>query len=155
MRMRIRYWRLAISEVLKAKYPVNKVNHWEIKCMMGEYQHFGVFWYKYGTPFDKEPIPGICLYYNEIPHTTVEEIVQLLYENFGGNIQYRQTRVFLRGSKEFAAADQVGMLANQLSLKFNSPAEISIEFERITEEEKLRECLSLPAAKALPIVGPD
>ena len=40
------------------------------------------------------------------------------------------------GSMEFAAADQVGMLANQLSLKFNSPVEISIEFERITEEEK-------------------
>ena len=56
---------------------------------------------------------------------------------------------------EFAAADQVGMLANQLSLKFNSPAEISIEFERITEEEKLQESLSLPASKALPIVGPD
>ena len=53
------------------------------------------------------------------------------------------------------AADQVGMLANQLSLKFNSPAEISIEFERITEEEKLQESLSLPASKALPIVGPD
>lgn len=153
--MRIRYWRLGISEVLKAKYPVDKVNHWEIKCMLGEYQHFGVFWYKYGTPFDKEPIRGICIYYNEIPHTTVEEIVQLLHENFGGNIQYRQTRVFLRGSEEFAAADQVGMLANQLSLKFNSPAEISIEFERITEEEKMQESLSLPASKELPIVGPD
>ena len=151
--MRIRYWRLGISEVLKAKYPVNKVNHWEIKCMLGEYQHFGVYC-KYGTPFDKEPIPGICLYYNEIPHTTVEEIVRLLHEKFGGNIQYRQTRVFLRGSMEFRT-DQVGMLANQLSLKFNSPAEISIEFERITEEEKLQESLSLPDSKALPIVGPD
>ena len=135
MRMRIRYWRLAISEVLKAKYPVNKVNHWEIKCMMGDTNTLGYSGTSTGTPFDKEPIPGICLYYNEIPHTTVEEIVQLLYENFGGNIKYRQSRVFLRGSKEFGGADQVGMLANQLSLKFNSPAEISIEFERITEEE--------------------
>src|SRR2546428_5000191 len=36
-------------------YPPDKANHWEIKCMQGEYQHFGVFWYRYGTPFDKEP----------------------------------------------------------------------------------------------------
>ena len=153
--MRIRYWRLGISEVLKARYPVDKVNHWEIKCMLGEYQHFGVFWYKYGTPFDKELIPGICFYYNEIPDTTVQEIVQLLHDKFGGDILYRQTRVFLRGSREFAASDQVGMLANQLSLKFNSPVEISIEFEKITEEEKEQNSLSLPTTKALPIVGPD
>ncbi|MFZ0326904.1 MAG: hypothetical protein WBP64_06485 [Nitrososphaeraceae archaeon] len=153
--MRIRYWRLGISEVLKARYPVDKVNHWEIKCMLGEYQHFGVFWYKYGTPFDKELISGICFYYNEIPDTTVQEIVQLLHDKFGGDILYRQTRVFLRGSREFAASDQVGMLANQLSLKFNSPVEISIEFEKITEEEKQQNSLSLPTTKALPIVGPD
>ena len=153
--MRIRYWRLGISEVLKARYPVDKVNHWEIKCMLGEYQHFGVFWYKYGNPFDKELISGICFYYNEIPDTTVQEIVQLLHDKFGGDILYRQTRVFLRGSREFAASDQVGMLANQLSLKFNSPVEISIEFEKITEEEKQQNSLSLPTTKALPIVGPD
>jgi hypothetical protein len=153
--MRIRYWRLGISEVMKAEYPENKVNHWEIKCMMGDYQHFGVFWYRYGTPFDKEPIPGICIYYNEVPRLTVEEIVQLLHMNYGGNIIYRQTRAFLRGSKEFAAADEIGTLANQLSLNFNCPAEISIEFERITEEEKVRQSVSLPSSKALPIVGPD
>jgi hypothetical protein len=47
------------------------------------------------------------------------------------------------------------MLANQLSLKFNSPVEISIEFEKITEEEKQQNSLSLPTTKALPIVGPD
>jgi hypothetical protein len=75
--------------------------------------------------------------------------------NYGGNIIYRQTRAFLRGSKEFAAADEIGTLANQLSLKFNCPAEISIEFERITEEEKVQQSVSLPSSKALPIVGPD
>lgn len=123
--------------------------------MLSEYEHFGVFWYKYGTPFDKEPIPGICFYYNEIPETTVKKIVQLLHENFGGHILYRQTRVFLRGSKEFAAPDQVGMLANQLSLKFGIPVEITIEFERITEEERQYDSLSLPTSKALPIVGSD
>jgi hypothetical protein len=153
--MRIRYWRLGISEVIRAKYPTDKVNHWEVKCMLSEYEHFGIFWYKYGTPFDKEPIPGICFYYNEIPETTVQKIVQLLHENFGGHILYRQTRVFLRGSKEFAAPDQVGMLANQLSLKFGIPVEITIEFERITEEERQYDSLSLPTSKALPIVGPD
>jgi|SRR5215831_2410794 len=136
--MRIRYWRLRISEVLKAEYPVNKVNHWEIKCMMGDYEHFGVFWYKYGTPFDKEPVPGICLYYNEISNTTVKEIVQFLHDNYGGDVLIRQTRVFLRGSNEFASAEQIATLANELSQKFSCPAEISIEFERITEEEKIQ-----------------
>lgn len=153
--MRIRYWRLGISEVLKAEYPVSKVNHWEIKCMIGDYQHFGVFWYRYGTPFDKEPIPGICIYYNEVPQTTIEEIVKFLRVNYGGDIIYRKTRAFLRGSKEFASADEIGTLANQLSQKFNCPAEISIEFERITEEENAQQSLNLPSSKALPIVGPD
>ena len=71
--MRIRYWRLGITDVLGANYPAEKVSHWDIKCVVGEYQHFGVFWFKYGTPFDKEPVHGICFYYNEIPQKTVLE----------------------------------------------------------------------------------
>src|SRR5215207_2504876 len=58
LNMRVRYWRLSITEVLHAAYPAEKANHWDIKCMQGEYEHFGVFWYRYGTPFDKEPVHG-------------------------------------------------------------------------------------------------
>jgi len=51
---------LTIPEILHARYPLDKINHWEIKCLYGEHEHFGIFWYKYGTPFDKEPVHGIC-----------------------------------------------------------------------------------------------
>ena len=46
--MRVRYWRLNFDDMKNGSYPIENVNHWEIKCLQGEYQHFGVFWYKYG-----------------------------------------------------------------------------------------------------------
>jgi hypothetical protein len=153
--MRLRYWRLGITDVLEANYPIEKANHWEIKCMQGEYQHFGVFWYKFGTPYDKEPVHGICFYYNEIPQKTVEEIIELLHTKFGGKILYKQTRVFLQGSKEFADPKSVGTLANELSLKFKSPVELTIEFEKVTKEEQEKNSYNLPSGKMLPIVGQD
>jgi len=153
--MRVRYWRLGISDVIKANYPPEKANHWEIKCMQGEYQHFGVFWYRYGTPYDKEPVHGICFYHNEIPQKTVEDLADFLQSKFGGKILYAKTRVFLQGSKEFADPNAVGTLANELSLRFNSPVEITIEFEKAVKEEVDQELYNLPSAKALPIVGSD
>lgn len=153
--MRIRYWRLDITEVLKANYPVEKVNHWDIKCTIGEYQQFGVFWFKYGTPYDKEPIHGICFYYNEIPQQTVLDLTDFLKSKLGGKVLYKQTRVFLQGSKEFADSQSIGTLATELNLKFNVTIEITIEFEKVTEKEKVENSLDLPSNKALPIVGPD
>ncbi len=153
--MRVRYWRLGITDVLKAKYPAEKANHWEIKCMQGEHEHFGVFWFRYGTPYDKEPVHGVCFYHNEIPQKTVEAIRDFLQSKFGGQVLYRQSRVFLQGSKEFADQQTIGMLANELSLKFNAPVEITIEFEKATKEEVDGELFGLPSSKALPIVGPD
>ena len=153
--MRIRYWRLDITEVLKANYPVEKVNHWDIKCTIGEYQQFGVFWFKYGTPYDKEPIHGICFYYNEIPQQTVLDLIDFLKSKLDGKVLYKQTRVFLQDSKEFADSQSVGKLATELSLKFNVTIEITIEFEKVTEKEKVENSLDLPSNKALPIVGPD
>ncbi|MGA7043398.1 MAG: hypothetical protein WCF03_02085 [Nitrososphaeraceae archaeon] len=153
--MRIRYWRLGITDVLGANYPAEKVSHWDIKCVVGEYQHFGVFWFKYGTPFDKEPVHGICFYYNEIPQKTVLDLADFLRSKFGGKVLHRQTRTFLQGSQEFADPRSIGNLANELSLKFNVPVEITIEFEKVTQKEKEENDLDLPANKALPIVGPD
>jgi hypothetical protein len=153
--MRIRYWRLDITEVLKANYPVEKVNHWDIKCTIGEYQQFGVFWFKYGTPYDKEPIHGICFYYNEIPQQTVLDLIDFLKSKLGGKVLYKQTRVFLQDSKEFADSQSIGTLATELNLKFNVTIEITIEFEKVTEKEKVENSLDLPSNKALPIVGPD
>jgi hypothetical protein len=153
--MRVRFWRLGITDVLEAKYPEEKANHWEIKCMQGEYQHFGVFWYRYGTPYDKEPVHGICFYYNEIPKKTLQELTDFLKSKYGGEVLFRQTRGFLQGSKEFAAPASIGVLANDLSLKFKAPVELTIEFEKVTQQELDQNTFNLPPGKALPIVGPD
>ncbi|MGI0029210.1 MAG: hypothetical protein ACREAQ_05795, partial [Nitrososphaera sp.] len=66
-----------------------------------------------------------------------------------------QSRVFLQGSKEFADGKSVGTLANELSLKFNAPVELTIEFEQVTKEEIDQETFKLPSSKSLPIPGPD
>jgi hypothetical protein len=63
--------------------------------------------------------------------------------------------VFLQGSKEFADAKSVGILANELSLKFNSPVELTVEFEKMTKDQVDSEAFKLPASKALPVPGPD
>ena len=49
----------------------------------------------------------------------------------------------------------IGLLANELSLKFNAPVELTIEFEKATKEEVEQESFKLPSSKALPISGPD
>lgn len=153
--MRIRYWHLTISEILNAKYPIERVNHWEIKCLYGEYEHFGIFWYKYGTPFDKEPVHGICFYHNEIPEKIVNELANYLISKFGGKILRRQSRVFLEGSKEINDSYNIGQLANEISLKFSIPVEITLEFEKVTKEEVDDNSFNFPLKKALPIVGID
>ena len=153
--MRIRYWHLTISEILNAKYPIERVNHWEIKCLYGEYEHFGIFWYKYGTPFDKEPVHGICFYYNEIPENIVNELENYLISKFGGKILRRQSRVYLEGSEEINDSYNIGQLANEISLKFSIPVEITLEFEKVTKEEVDDNSFNFPLKKALPIVGID
>jgi hypothetical protein len=135
--MRVRYWRLNITDVLNSTYPAEKANHWDIKCMQGEYEHFGVFWYRYGTPFDKEPVHGISFYYNDISQKVVEDISSFLQTKFGGKILTLHSRCFLQG------------------LRFNAPVEITIEFEKVTKEEVDQELFKLPSSKALPITGPD
>jgi hypothetical protein len=153
--MRVRYWRLGITDALNASYPIEKANHWDIKCTVGEYEHFGVFWYRYGTPFDKEPVHGVCFYFNDIPKKMIDDLAAFLQSKFGGQLLYRQNRGFLQGSKEFADGKSIGLLANELSLKFNAPVEITIEFEKATKEEIEQESFKLPQSKVLPIPGPD
>jgi hypothetical protein len=153
--MRIRYWHLTISEILNARYPIDKLNHWEIKCLYGDHEHFGIFWYKYGTPFDKEPVHGICFYYNEIPENIIKELTNYLVAKFSGKILRRQSRVFLEGSKEINDSSNIGQLANEISLKFSIPVEITLEFEKVTKEEIDDNSFNFPQKKALPIVGID
>ena len=153
--MRIRYWHLTIFEILNARYPIDKLNHWEIKCLYGDHEHFGIFWYKYGTPFDKEPVHGICFYYNEIPENIIKELTNYLVAKFSGKILRRQSRVFLEGSKEINDSSNIGQLANEISLKFSILVEITLEFEKVTKEEVDDNNFNFPQKKALPIVGID
>jgi hypothetical protein len=153
--MRLRYWRLAAEDVLEATYPPEKANHWDIKCMQGEYQHFGVFWYRYGTPFDKEPVHGICFYYNEISEESIKTLKEFLGGKYGGNPIGRKSRVFLQGSQEFSDPQSIGTLAKEISMKFNAPTEITIEFEKVTQQEQEQNEFKLPPKKALPITGID
>ena len=152
--MRVRYWRLSLKDLRDGTYPIDNVNHWEIKCLQGDHEHFGVFWYRYGTPFDKEPVNGICFYYNEIPVEKVKDIANFLSSKFGGHIAYRQTRAFLQGSKEFADKQSIAQLAEELSTRYNAPIEMTLEFERIDKDQQ-EKIITLPSSKALPIVGPD
>ncbi len=151
--MRLRYWRLTADDILAATYTPEKANHWEIKCMQGEYQHFGVFWYRYGTPFDKDPVHGICLYYNEIPEKLIEMLQDFLVSKLGGTPVRRKTRLFLQGSKEFSDSKSVGLLAKDIAMRFNVPTEITVEFEKVTQEEQVM--FNMPTKKALPIAGLD
>ena len=153
--MRVRFWRLSITEVLNSIHPAENTNHWDIKCILGEHEHFGVFWFRYGTPFDKEPVHGICFYFNEVPRKIIDDLATFLQSKFGGKLLYRQGRGFLQGSKEFADAQSIGVLANELSLRFSAPVELTIEFEKIDKEEIDKESFKLPASKALHITGPD
>jgi hypothetical protein len=153
--MRVRYWRLSITDVLNATYPAEKTNHWDIKCMQGEHEHFGVFWFRYGTPFDKEPVHGICFYFNDVSQEIIADLASFLQSKFGGKLLYRQSRGFLQGSKEFADGKSIGMLANELSLRFSAPVELTIEFEKMAKEEVDQESFRLASSKALPITGPD
>lgn len=153
--MRLRYWRLAAEDILEATYPPEKVNHWEIKCMQGEYQHFGVFWFRYGTPFDKEPVHGICFYYNEIPEVSIQKLLNFLESKFGGTPIRRKTRVFLKGSQEFSDPKSIAILAKEMGTKFNAPTEITIEFEKVTQQEQEQNAFNMPPKKSLPIVGTD
>ena len=57
---------------------------------------------RYGTPFDKEPVHGICFYYNEISEESIKTLEDFLCSKYGGNPVRRKSRVFLQGSQEFS-----------------------------------------------------
>jgi hypothetical protein len=151
--MRVRYWRLTVEDLMLATFPPEWANHWEIKCLQGEYEHFGVYWFRYGTPYDKEPIHGLSIYHNEVAQKKVEELIEMLHCRYGGKILRRQTRVFFHGSKEFAEPREIGKLANDISVRFNGPIEITVEFEEISKEDQQQNLINLPSSKLLEIPG--
>ncbi|HET7243018.1 MAG TPA: hypothetical protein VFI64_06720, partial [Nitrososphaeraceae archaeon] len=98
---------------------------------------------------------GISFYFNDVPQITIQNLIEFLQSKYGGTVLHRQSRVFLQGSSEFSDPKTIGQLANDISVKFNGPVELTIEFEKVTAEEQEKNLFNLPANKALPIVGPD
>jgi len=100
-------------------------------------------------------ISGICFYYNDIPQEKVQKLLDFLQEKYGGKALFRHSRVFLQGSKEFSDKDEIANLAKEISIKFNGPVEITLEFEKVTSEEQEQNVFNFPSGKALPITGSD
>jgi hypothetical protein len=78
-----------------------------------------------------------------------------LSNKFGGTPIRRKTRVFLQGSQEFSDPKSIGILAKEISTKFSAPAEVTIEFEKVTQQEQEENVFNMPPKKALPIAGID
>jgi len=149
---RDRYWKLTSDEVEKLNYNTQKVLNWEIKCIREPEENaefIGVFLYKNGTPFDYNLIKGIVFYHNNIERKEVPEIAKFLKSKVGGEEKERGERGFLEDSKEIFSGKEIGQLARELESKFKVKASISIEFEDLTEEEKVQS--GLPTAKLLPV----
>ena len=94
-------------------------------------------------------------YYKNKIQEKVKELIDFLQQKYGGKALFRQSRVFLQGSKEFNDKNEIANLANEISSKFNGPIEITLEFEKITSEEQEQNTFNFPAGKALPIAGSD
>ena len=60
-----------------------------------------------------------------------------------------------KDSQEFSDPQSIGTLAKEISMKFNAPTEITIEFEKVTQQEQEQNEFKLPPKKALPITGID
>ncbi len=149
---RMRYWKLTIEEVEKLTYDESKVLNWEIKCTREpeeEANFVGVFLYKNGTPKDYESVKGITYYYNNIDRKELPGITNFLKNKFGGKDSEKGERVFLEGSKEIYSGKEIAELAQELESKLNAKANITIEFQDISEQEQKDS--GLPEAKLLPI----
>lgn len=149
---RLRYWKLTIEDLRKAKYDPKKVLLWEIKCTKDEQgTHFGVFCYRNGAPWDYTSIHGIVFYHNQITQAEVDKITKFLKDKFGGESLEKSSRIFLKGSKEIYQPSEIADLAVQLGDTFEGSTELTVELENFTVPEQ--EQSNLPSSKILPIPG--
>jgi len=149
---RMRYWKLTPDETSSINYDESKLLNWEIKCIRepeDEAHFIGVFMYRNGTAYDYESVKGICYFYNNIDSEEIPTITKFLQDKYNGKEMEKGERIMLKGSKEIYSGKDIGNLAKEMEIKFNTKAVISLEFDDITQEQ-LKE-LGLPEAKLLPI----
>jgi hypothetical protein len=149
---RLRYWKLTVEDVRKAKFDPKKVLIWEIKCPKDDQGAvFGVYSYRNGTPWDYESIKGIVFYHNMIEKEELDRLTKFIKDKFGGEPAEKSSRIFFKGSREIWAPNEIADLAVQLGDNFEVSTELTIELENFTEPEQQES--NLPSSKILPIPG--
>lgn len=149
---RLRYWKLTIDDLKKAKYDQKKVLIWEIKCSKDDAgTHFGVFCYRNGAPWDYTSIHGIVFYHNMMTDQEVKNITKFLKDKYGGEPAEKGSRIFLKNSRETFDPKEIAELAVALGDTFEASTELTVELENFTTQEQ--EESNLPSSKILPIPG--
>ena len=148
----MRYWKITAEETDTFDYDESKLLNWEIKCIREpeEEAHFiGVFMYRHGTAFDYESVKGICYFHNNIDRNEIPKITKFLQSKFEGKEIEKGDRIFLKDSKQIFSSKEIGKLAKEMEIEFNTKAIISLEFEDISAEQ-LKEA-GMPESKLLPV----
>ena len=149
---RMRYWKISAEDTDTFDYDESKLLNWEIKCIREpevEAHFIGVFMYRNGTAYDYESVRGICYFHNNIDRSELPEITKFLQSKFEGKEMEKGDRIILKGSKQIFSSKDIGKLAKEMEIKFNTKATISLEFEDISAEQ-LKEA-GMPESKLLPI----
>ncbi|MBT7824756.1 MAG: hypothetical protein HN605_06160 [Thaumarchaeota archaeon] len=148
----MRYWKISAEDTDTFDYDESKLLNWEIKCIREpevDAQFIGVFMYRNGTAYDYESVKGICYFHNNIDRKELPEITKFLQSKFEGKEMEKGDRIILKDSKEIFSSKDIGKLAKEMEVKFNTKAIISLEFEDISAEQ-LKEA-GMPESKLLPI----
>ena len=149
---RMRYWKITAEDTDTFDYDESKLLNWEIKCIRepeDEAHFIGVFMYRNGTAFDYESVKGICFFHNNIDRKEIPKITKFLQSKFEGKEIEKGDRIFLKDSKQIFSSKEIGKLAKEMEIEFNTKAIISLEFEDISAEQ-LKEA-GMPESKLLPI----
>ncbi len=144
---RVLYWHLTPQEVLARPYPVDKLLHWEIRCILSNESYSSVYWFKAGVPYDKEPILGIAFYANGISKELEEKMIKFLQGKVGGTLMRRSYRTFFSDARIRIDNEYIARLALSMDEEFNARSEIWLEFDGLSDDE----VKSLYTAKAIPV----
>ncbi len=151
---RLRYWKITPDELDGFSYPEGKLLNWDIKCTRepeGAAVFVGVFLYRNGTPLEYTPQKGIAYYHNNVPRSELPSITRFLKRRYGGDVEEKGERVFLKDSEEVYSAAQLAGLARDLQAELSASAVVTLEFGGMSEDEAKE--AGLPEAKLLPVPG--
>ncbi len=140
---RVLYSHLNADDVASKAYPEGHLIHWEIRSFFTEQSYISIYWFKYGIPFDKEPINGIAFYGYEADENILNDVREYLYKKFEGKLLVRSHRIFFDNSKVIIDNISIATLAKDIDKQFKCMSEISLEFDNI-EEELVRQLFHRP-----------